>query len=133
MLTTSVATEVLIERFDFFLCFYHQKLIEALRKLNVKQTGPSLKALHMQLLKNSFLIPRTMIAVMPVILMGKSMGLNIEDLLDRNEKRQALIEMRMFQNPYLVSKLKLQIPFFYNRGMLDSCRVKKNDVNGNKI
>lgn len=126
-------SELLIQRFDFFLQFYHEKLIGALHKLKVKQSGPSLKALQLQLLKNSFLIPRTTCLVLPVILMDRGDALGIEDLLhdDGDEEKAAIMERKMFYNPQMSNKMKLLLPFFYNRGMLDT--NSKSDFNGNKI
>lgn len=126
--------EVLISRFDYFLQFYHEKLIESMHKLNVKQSGPSLKSFHMQLLKNSFLIPRTIVSVLPVILMDKSEPLSIEDLLgEPTEEKKATMDKLMFYNPIMEEKIKLLLPFFFNRGMLETNVPLKKDINGNKV
>lgn len=136
-LTSSVVSEVLVDRFDYFLQFYHEKLIEAMKKLKVKGAGPSLKAFQMQLLKNSYHITKTLIGVLPVILMDKSDALSLEDLMDHdNTEKMASMENKMFSNPRFAHKMKLFLPFFFNRGMLDSTTTTSldgNDINGNRI
>lgn len=112
---------MLVTRFDFFITFYHEKLLESLDKLSVRRRGPSLKKLQMQLLRNSFLIPRTIVCVLPVISMDKSESVGIEELLGNADKERIhRMEWHMFHNPTIEKKLKLLLPFFYDRGMLDS-------------
>lgn len=133
-LISSVNNEVLISRFDYFLQFYHEKLIESMHKLKVKQSGPSLKSFHMQLLKNSFLIPRTIVSVLPIILMDKSEALSIEDILgEPTDEKKATMDKLMFYNPIMEEKIKLLLPFFFNRGMLDTNAHVKKYVNGNTV
>lgn len=124
---------MLVSRFDFFLQFYHQKLIEALQKLKVKRAGPSLKSFHMQLLKNSYILTKTLIGVLPVILMEKGDALSIEDLLNQDKEKMAEVEKKMFTNSRYVHRVKQLLPFFYHRGMLDTSSEETNDLNGNKV
>lgn len=87
----------------------------------------------MQLLKNSFHIPRALVGVLPIILMDKSDALSLEDLLgDASKEKVAKMDRSMFYNPRMESKMRNLLPFFYNRGMLDSALVRK-DLNGNQI
>lgn len=123
----------MVNRFDFFLQFYHQKLIEAMQKLKVKSEGPSLKSFHMQILKNSYILTKTLLGILPVILMDKSDALSIEDLLNDNKEKMAEVEKKMFTNSRYVHRIRQFLPFFYYRGMLDSSPEGANDLNGNKM
>ena len=124
---------MLVERFDSFVQFYHQELSESLRKLKVRQRSPSLKGLHMQLLRNSFHICRTMVGVLPVILTDKSEGLRIEDLLNEaGPEKAAAMERKMFHNSRMQEKMKRLLPFFHNRGMLDMEEHQEHQKTGGK-
>lgn len=85
----------------------------------------------MQMLENSFAIPRTIFAVLPVILLDPNDSVGIEDLLDDSDKKRFHeIERKLFNNPRVVEKLKLLLPFFYDRGMLHSTLASEVSSNG---
>lgn len=108
--------QVLTSRFDCLLRFYHDQLLKALEKLNWNYQ-PSFKSFLTQVLRNSVHVLRSFIMAIPVIMMDKNEVVDLDKLLGDSEENPS----NMFQNNQKIEKtLRLLLPFFCNRGMLES-------------
>lgn len=51
LITTSASLDIKVKEFDYFISFYHQRLVECLKLLKYSKHIPSLKELHIMMLK----------------------------------------------------------------------------------
>lgn len=84
----------------------------------MKQKPPTLKTFLVELLKNSFHLILALLSVTPIVLMDKNEATKVKSLI--SDDLSASDEWNLYRNPRTEKKLKLLLPFFHDKGMLDS-------------
>lgn len=122
LIFTSAQVENKIENFEYFVKFYHVKLVEALRDLKYQYEIPTLKSLQMEILDRGFYALWQCIAVMPAILiptenseMSSSDNLIGEDEAGKNYKKA------LYCNERYKHHMTDLLTYFNNRGLVDLC------------
>ncbi|XP_017111274.1 uncharacterized protein LOC108135162 [Drosophila elegans] len=119
LITTSASLEIKVKEFDHFIRIYHERLNECLKLLNYSKPIPSLKDLHIMMLKYGFWGPLTALGVMMATLMPTNKDANMKMLMATGPEADA-VRYRTFINPYYANAMKLLLPFFDNKGLLKS-------------
>ncbi|XP_055856529.1 uncharacterized protein LOC129919610 [Episyrphus balteatus] len=117
-LLTSPKLEIKVANFDEFIQFYHENLIKNLKLLNYSKKLPTLKDLHLDLLKKNFWGFSTLTNTCAGILLDPSDACNVEDFLKEGDAADQ-IKMKLYTNPKYVKQLKVILPWMDSRGLLD--------------
>ncbi|XP_043651972.1 uncharacterized protein LOC122619240 isoform X1 [Drosophila teissieri] len=119
LITTSASLDIKVKEFDHFIYIYHQRLAECLKLLNYSKPIPTLRDLHVMMLKYGYWGPLTALGVMVATLMPTDKDSNIKMMMSPGPEGDAL-RYRTFSNPYYVKAMKQLLPFFDNKGLLKS-------------
>ncbi|XP_017008132.3 uncharacterized protein [Drosophila takahashii] len=119
LITTSASLDIKVKEFDHFIQIYHERLAECLKLLNYSKSIPTLRDLHIMMLKYGFWGPLTAMGVMVATLMPTDKDANMKMMMAPGPEADAL-RYRTFINPYYARAMKLLLPFFENKGLLKS-------------
>ncbi|XP_019892273.2 uncharacterized protein LOC109612572 [Musca domestica] len=113
---SSTSVDIKLQYFDYFITYYHQKLIENLELLKYKGKLPKLKDLQMSLFKHDYWAYTTISTLMPIILCEARDDANVDNLLGESgdEFRRA-----MYRGPNFVKSMEVLLPWLDNRGAFD--------------
>ncbi|KAH8307817.1 hypothetical protein KR059_000322 [Drosophila kikkawai] len=119
LITTSAALDIKVKEFDHFIQIYHERLAECLKLLKYSKPIPSLRDIHIMMLKYGFWGPLTAMGVMVATLMPTDKDANMKMMMAPGPEADAL-RYRTFINPYYANAMKVLLPFFDNKGLLKS-------------
>ncbi|XP_065371987.1 uncharacterized protein LOC135963907 [Calliphora vicina] len=117
-LLSSTKYENKIQQFDYFIKFYHDKLVENLRLLKYSKQIPSLKELHRMLLKYGIWGYTTLTGVMGAVLLDPTNTAKLENFLGDSEEGLAF-KKSMFSNDRYRKHAEAILPWLQNRGVFD--------------
>ncbi|KAI8045110.1 hypothetical protein M5D96_001288 [Drosophila gunungcola] len=109
LITTSASLDIKIKEFDHFIQIYHERLAECLKLLNYSKVIPSLRDLHIMMLKYGFWGPLTATGVMVATLMPTDKDSNMKMMMAPGPEADAL-RYRTFSNPYYAKAMKKDDP-----------------------
>ncbi|CAD7091884.1 unnamed protein product [Hermetia illucens] len=115
---SSCSYDIRIEKFDYFVKYYHQHLIESLKLLKYAGKLPKLVEIQIQMLKRGYVCLNTMIGTLSAVLLDPNDSADIEMFFkdsDESDKFRKLVYM----TPRYVKAAKSILPFLDNRGILD--------------
>ncbi|XP_055382806.1 uncharacterized protein LOC129612968 [Condylostylus longicornis] len=115
---SSTSFETKISEFDFFVKYYHDKLVENLKLLSYPKRIPLLRDIHIQLLKDKFWALGTASGVMSAVLLDPTEDASIENFLEGSDDG-IKFKMNAYLNPRYVKTMEALLPFFDNKGLLD--------------
>lgn len=121
-LFSSVQPEQLVAQFDALIKYYHDNLVESAAKLGVATKIPLLRDLLADIMKNGFFTAICCIGIIPIVLTEKSDDSKVENFFNNDDNNEAAtrFEEKMFSgNRRLENKMRLLLPFFDNKGLLD--------------
>lgn len=115
--TTSVKADVKETEFDNLISIYHDELVSSLT--NLKYTGkiPSLRQLHIDLLKRGFL-PTVLVISLAVIALESKDDSIMKNLLGQDEEG-INFKKSMYQSKNYYKQLEALYLFLESRGLLD--------------
>ncbi|KAH8247204.1 hypothetical protein KR038_000045 [Drosophila bunnanda] len=119
LITTSAALDIKVKEFDHFIQIYHERLVECLKLLKYTKPIPSLRDIHVMMLKYGFWGPLTAMGVMVATLMPTNKDANMKMMMAPGPAADAL-RYKTFINPYYSNAMKVLLPFFDNKGLLKS-------------
>ncbi|XP_073842669.1 uncharacterized protein [Musca autumnalis] len=113
---SSTSIEIKLKHFDYFISYYHRKLIENLNLLKYKGKMPKLKDIQMALFKHDYWAYTTVSTLMPIVLCEARDDANVDNLLGENgdDFRRA-----MYRGPNYVKSMEVLLPWLDNRGAFD--------------
>ncbi|XP_022218887.1 uncharacterized protein LOC111071709 [Drosophila obscura] len=117
LICTSAQLDIKVKEFDHFIQIYHERLAECLKLLNYSKPIPSLRDLHIMMLKYGFWGPLTANGVMVATLMPSDKDSNVNTMMDPGPKGDAM-RTKTFTNVYYVEAMRLLLPFFELKGLL---------------
>ncbi|KAH8267615.1 hypothetical protein KR018_005525 [Drosophila ironensis] len=117
LITTSAALDIKVKEFDHFIAIYHERLAECLALLNYSKPIPTLRDLHILMLKYGFFGPLTSMGVLVAVLFPTDKDANMKMMMAPGPEADAL-RYKTFVNPYFVNAMKLLLPFFENKGLM---------------
>ncbi|KAL7729673.1 hypothetical protein ACLKA6_007944 [Drosophila palustris] len=98
--------------------FYHQKLVQALKKLNFKGHIPSLFDFQQQYQARSFYAIFASFAFLPCMIHSGEFEFSIAKALSQSEV-DAAVRVKLYNNEIMRSKLRKLLPIFDHKGLLD--------------
>ncbi|XP_065366731.1 uncharacterized protein LOC135959657 [Calliphora vicina] len=115
-LLSSTNMEVKLKYFDYFIYYYHQQLTKCLNLLQYEGTFPSLKEIHIELLKHDYWAYLTISSLMPIILCESRDDANVDTLLNEDNDE---LKRSMFANELYIKNMNMLLPWLDNRGAFD--------------
>jgi len=119
LLVTCCPAEILDEKFEYFVEFYHKNLITTLTTLHYSMEKiPTLGSLYNDLKERGFYGAMLMIDALPTIkLDGKEF--TDDNFFNPNSAENDKFKKILFENPIYLNILQHLLPFFEKRGYLD--------------
>ncbi|KAI8118174.1 hypothetical protein CVS40_10086 [Lucilia cuprina] len=121
VISTSVSLDIKIKEFDHFIQIYHTRLMECLKMLKYSKAFPSLKELHINMLKYAVFTANT---ICPAILFPSDKDANMDNFMKPGPEGDAF-RFKCFTNPIYVKAMLQFYPFLDNKGIFD-ITTKKN-------
>jgi len=118
-LISSVQEEIKVEKFDDFIQFYHERLVDSLKKLNYDQHIPTLSELQIDLIEKRALGASCVMDIMFVCKYDSEEELTMEQFMDPNAYDEDMLS-RMYKNDLFLGAVKSWMPFLHKRGFLDT-------------
>ncbi|XP_075168369.1 uncharacterized protein LOC142240557 isoform X2 [Haematobia irritans] len=112
---SSSAADIKLSKFDYFIRYYYDYLIENLKLLNYSRPLPKLSGIHGSLYRNGLAAYMIVTKVLPATILDKSDEANLENYT--NEKSKMVSSM--YNNPKYITQMMKILPWLDNRGLLD--------------
>lgn len=106
------------KEFDHLIFHYHTSLVENLNKLNYTGKIPSLRELHIDLLKHGFYAAAMAILIMAISLVEPREDAKMDSLVFESEE-SADLKRSLFNSPLYVKNLEALFLFLDSRGLLE--------------
>ncbi|XP_017104283.2 uncharacterized protein [Drosophila bipectinata] len=114
----STKFEIQLSKFDYFIKYYHDQLIEHLELLKYPaEKTPSLRFLHSQLLKYGCVGYHTVLMLCPPVLLDRTDEANVKDFVTESENGDGL-KMAMYSNARYKKHVSAILTWLNNRGAL---------------
>lgn len=115
---SSARFDIKLEKFDYFIKFYHDNLVENLKLLEYPKEIPSLKDIHILLLKYGVLAKMTTTGVMGAVLLDPTENANMDNFVKNDEEGRKFKKM-MYSNPRYMKTMQQILIWMDNKGILD--------------
>lgn len=115
---TSSAPDIKLQKYDYFVKFYHDHLVKWLNFFGYKSHIPTLKELQIDMLERGLYGMMSCIASLPMCIVDKSSECGPELYMGGDEKSKEF-KRRLFGNPEYMSEMEHIFKFFNCRGLLD--------------
>ncbi|XP_065366671.1 uncharacterized protein LOC135959614 [Calliphora vicina] len=107
--------ELKIKKFYYFIKYYHDRLTENLTLLKYPKNLPTLKDLHITLLKYSAWAYNASTGIMAAVLLDPSDKANLDNYFGSSDEA-AQFQMQLYSNPRYRKHMKMVLPWLYYRG-----------------
>lgn len=119
MLVLCCPPEILDEKFEYFINFYHKNLVATLNVLHYDEKSiPTLESIHIDLKERGFYGAMLMIQTLPTIKLDNK-EFSDDNLYSVESEDGDKFKQLMFENPIYLNLLKHLLPFFDKHGYLD--------------
>ncbi|XP_011192723.1 uncharacterized protein LOC105218687 [Zeugodacus cucurbitae] len=118
LLLSSTNLDLKLKYFDYFVKYYHDNLIEYLKLLKYPKRLPTLKEIHIDLLKKSFGAVSIIMIQMPLALLELTEAADLCSYLGTSEVSIAF-RRRMYTNPRYRRHIEKVLPWLYHRGTFE--------------
>ncbi|XP_011213899.2 uncharacterized protein LOC105233494 [Bactrocera dorsalis] len=115
LLLSSTSLDLKLKHFDYFIKYYHDNLIEYLKLLKYPKKLPTLKEIHIAMLKYGPFAVNFVVCHLPLVLLEAKGGANLTNLMDMTEKGMA-IKRVMYTNSRYRQHIEALFPWLYHRG-----------------
>lgn len=117
-LLSSTKYEIKLKHFDYLISYYHENLVKHLRLLNYPNKLPTLKGIHMQLLKHGVWGLTSTCGILAAVLLDPTEKANLDNFMSANDVAVDF-KMQMFSNPRYRKHAEALLPWLYYRGALE--------------
>ncbi|KAH8307630.1 hypothetical protein KR044_006406 [Drosophila immigrans] len=118
LLLSSPSFDIKLDKFDYFIRYYHSELQRNLQLLKYPRHIPTLRELHTMLLNNPLWAVTTTSTVMSAILLDPTENASIETMMGNDEEGRNF-KKKLFNNDRYRKHSELIYPFLNQRGLLD--------------
>lgn len=115
---TSTQHNLKATAFDTFIQHYHIELSLNLKKLGYQKKIPSLKDLHIELLKKGLFGSMCTLLIMPIVLVNPSEDAKMDSFIEDTEGSRKF-KKALYNNPRYITGLEEILPVFDSKGLLD--------------
>uniref|UniRef100_A0A1I8MRV5 CHK domain-containing protein n=1 Tax=Musca domestica TaxID=7370 RepID=A0A1I8MRV5_MUSDO len=119
-LLSSTSLDIKLKYYDYFIQYYHQKLIENLKLLGYSKKMPSLRDLHMWMYDYSFMGYTVLLKSLPVILLDPkaTKDINMDNMMgDKNDG--GAMQKAMYTGVGYCKQMQQLLPWLANKGYFD--------------
>ncbi|XP_068157045.1 uncharacterized protein [Drosophila tropicalis] len=117
MIVTSASLDIKIKEFDHFIQIYHERLVECLKILKYGKHIPTLKELHIIMLKYGYWGPITADGVLAVTCLPTNKDANMKMMTNPGPEGDAY-RYNMYTNQFYARAMEILLPFFECKGIL---------------
>ncbi|XP_043654557.1 uncharacterized protein LOC122620935 [Drosophila teissieri] len=117
-LLSSTKLEDKLAKFDYYIKFYHDNLVEHLKILKYSKPIPSLRDIHLALFKFGYFGYTVATGVMSAVLLDPTDTASLENFLGDNEAG-ADFQMQLYNSPRYRKHIQVVMPWLLNRGALE--------------
>ncbi|KAH8311364.1 hypothetical protein KR044_005921, partial [Drosophila immigrans] len=117
-LISSTKLEDKVTKFDYYIKFYHDNLIENLKILKYSKPLPTLREIHIVLLKYGFWGYLTATGVMSAVLVDPTESASFDNFLSDSDEGVNFKSM-LYSNPRYQKHMKIILPWLLNRGVFE--------------
>ncbi|KAH8247188.1 hypothetical protein KR038_000001, partial [Drosophila bunnanda] len=117
-LLSSTKLEDKLSKFDYYIKFYHDNLVEHLKILKYSKPIPSLRDIHLSLFKYGFFGYTVAIGVMAFVLLEPTDVASFENFVSDTDAGVDF-QMQLFSSPRYRKHIQAVMPWLLNRGALD--------------
>ncbi|KAH8382877.1 hypothetical protein KR009_005689, partial [Drosophila setifemur] len=117
-LISSTKLEDKLSKFDYYVKVYHDNLVEHLKILKYSKPIPSLRDIHLTLLKNGLFGYSVATGVMAAVLVDPTDNACFENFLGETAEGVDF-QMQMYNNARYRKHMQVLLPWLLNRGALD--------------
>ncbi|XP_054732512.1 uncharacterized protein LOC129240618 [Anastrepha obliqua] len=125
-LTSSTRYELKVNRFDYFIKFYHDNLyfggnavlVKNLMLLKYPKKPPTLKDMHIAMLKHGLCGFAAAVGAMPAALLESNSDATIDGFVGETEAG-ARFRNALYTNPSFRKHMEIVVPFMNNRGVFE--------------
>ncbi|XP_050324786.1 uncharacterized protein LOC126756032 [Bactrocera neohumeralis] len=114
-LLLSPSLDMKLKHFDYFIKYYHDNLIEYLKLLKYSKKLPTLKEIHLAMLKYGSFGVNTVITLLPLVLLEANETASIANIIGDSEESRAL-KKAMYTNSRYREHVEVLFPWLYHRG-----------------
>ncbi|KAM7360750.1 uncharacterized protein ACRADG_007469 isoform 1-T2 [Cochliomyia hominivorax] len=118
LITNSASLDIKIKEFDNFIQIYHKRLVECLKLLKYSKAVPSLKNIHLMMLKYGYWGVFAANTIAPAILYPSDKDANMDNFMKPGPEGDGF-RYKCFTNPIYVKAMLQFYPFLYNKGVFD--------------
>ncbi|XP_001359684.3 uncharacterized protein [Drosophila pseudoobscura] len=118
MILSSVNGDLKIQKFDYFIHYYHERLTENLTLLKYPKSLPKLKSLHQSIFLYGDWIFPVVTLLLPIVLIDASEHANMDALMDK-EGSGDHFRNSLFHNSRIERHLKEILPWAHSRGAFE--------------
>jgi Ecdysteroid kinase-like family len=118
LIFTSAETETKFQNFEFFVKFYHERLIKELKLLQYSKKVPTLKELYLDVLDRGFLAVWQGFAVLPPCLIENVEESSTDNLLGDDEEGKKYKE-KLYNNDRYRKHMTELLTYFDDRGLVE--------------
>ncbi|XP_039957774.1 uncharacterized protein LOC126756030 [Bactrocera neohumeralis] len=115
LLISSTNLDVKLKHFDYFIKYYHDNLIEYLILLKYPKKLPTLKEIHIAMLKYGTFAVNTVIGHLSIVLLEPNETASIANIIGDSEDSIAL-KKAMYTNSRYRKHVEALFPWLYHRG-----------------
>ncbi|XP_053956460.1 uncharacterized protein LOC128862072 [Anastrepha ludens] len=117
-LTSSTRYDLKVNRFDYFIKFYHDNLVKNLELLKYPKKPPTLKDIHIAMVKHGLCGFAAAVGVMPAALLESNSDATIDGFAGETEAG-ARFKNALYTNPSFRKHMEIVVPFMNNRGAFE--------------
>ncbi|XP_058822370.1 uncharacterized protein LOC131683962 [Topomyia yanbarensis] len=115
---SSTTVELKSNHFDELVQYYQKCLAESLEKLDYPGVIPSLRDIHIEMLKRGYFGMQCLYGILPIVLAEKSENANFAGFFGESEENQKF-RHDVYYNPRYHEHLRCLLKLFDSRGLLD--------------
>ncbi|XP_039964227.1 uncharacterized protein LOC120777147 [Bactrocera tryoni] len=112
-LLLSPSLDMKLKHFDYFIKYYHDNLIEYLKLLKYSKKLPTLKEIHLAMLKYGSFGVNTVITLLPLVLLEANETASIANIIGDSEESRAL-KKAMYTNSRYREHVEVLFPWLYH-------------------
>ncbi|XP_033239795.1 uncharacterized protein [Drosophila pseudoobscura] len=117
-LLSSTRLEDKLSKFDYYIKFYHDSLIENLKILKYTKPLPTLRSIHLALLKYGVFGYSVVTGVMSGVLLDPTENASLENFVGDSAAGEAF-QLQLYTNPRYRKHIQAILPWLLNRGALE--------------
>ena len=107
-----------MEKYDEFVKYYYDSLVESLKRLNYPKAIPSFQDFLTDMEEKKIMAAQVCTGMLAIVLANKNENASLDMLMQDNEEAETF-RRHIYNNPRYVAQVEKLFPFLESRGMFD--------------